>query len=88
MAGLMASGLTTVHQPMRELGAETARQLLRHVEGQADVSLDRVLETQVVIRGSCGCGEQVSDVPATKPATRTGRKTGRATGRAKTTRGS
>jgi LacI family transcriptional regulator len=88
MAGLMASGLTTVHQPMRELGAETARQLLRHVEGQVDVSLDRVLETQVVIRGSCGCGEQVSDVPATKPATRTGKKTGRATGRAKTTRGS
>jgi LacI family transcriptional regulator len=57
MAGLMASGLTTVHQPMRELGAETARLLLRRVEGQADSSHDRVLETQVVIRGSCGCGE-------------------------------
>ncbi|HEY8458336.1 MAG TPA: LacI family DNA-binding transcriptional regulator [Actinopolymorphaceae bacterium] len=56
MAGLAASGLTTVHQPMQELGAETARRLLRHVEGQLDVSLDRVLETQVVIRGSCGCG--------------------------------
>ena len=63
MAGLAASGLTTVHQPMRELGAETARQLLRHVEGQLDISLDRVLETEVVIRGSCGCG---ADVPATK----------------------
>ncbi|WP_020576005.1 LacI family DNA-binding transcriptional regulator [Actinopolymorpha alba] len=57
MAGLLASGLTTVHQPMRELGAETARLLLRHVEGQIDASLDRVLETQVVIRGSCGCGD-------------------------------
>ncbi|MFD2081246.1 LacI family transcriptional regulator [Actinopolymorpha cephalotaxi] len=63
MAGLAASGLTTVHQPMRELGAETARQLLRHVEGDLDVSLDRVLETQVVIRGSCGCGVES---PATK----------------------
>jgi LacI family transcriptional regulator len=93
MAGLMASGLTTVHQPMRELGAETARQLLRHVEGHVEASLDRVLETQVVIRGSCGCGEDASrDAPATKPATRTGRSTGRttkrATGRAQTTRGS
>jgi LacI family transcriptional regulator len=60
MAGLAASGLTTVHQPMRELGAETARQLLRHVEGDLDPSLDRVLETQVVIRGSCGCGADVT----------------------------
>ncbi|MBM7786297.1 LacI family DNA-binding transcriptional regulator [Tenggerimyces flavus] len=59
MAGLMASGLTTVHQPMRELGAETARLLLRHVDGQIDASLDRVIETQVVIRGSCGCGSGV-----------------------------
>jgi LacI family transcriptional regulator len=57
MAGLLASGLTTVHQPMRELGAETARLLLRHVAGQIDSSLDRVLETHLVIRGSCGCGD-------------------------------
>ncbi|GAA4988008.1 LacI family DNA-binding transcriptional regulator [Actinopolymorpha pittospori] len=56
MATLMASGLTTVHQPMRELGRETARLLLRHVDGEVDAALDRVLETQVVIRGSCGCG--------------------------------
>jgi LacI family transcriptional regulator len=59
MAGLMASGLTTVHQPMRELGAETARLLLRHIDRQVDASLDRVIETQVVIRGSCGCGSEV-----------------------------
>ncbi|GAB3425293.1 LacI family DNA-binding transcriptional regulator [Flindersiella endophytica] len=57
MAGLMASGLTTVHQPMRELGAETARLLLGHIDGRIDATLDRVLETQLVIRGSCGCGD-------------------------------
>ena len=58
MSGLMAGGLTTVRQPMRELGAETARLLLRLVDGTLPPSLDRVLETQVVIRGSCGCGDR------------------------------
>ena len=74
MAGLMASGLTTVHQPVRELGAETARLLLRLVQGQSDGSLDRVLETQVVIRGSCGCGDQIE--PARKAGGATGTHAG------------
>lgn len=56
MAGLPVSGLTTVHQPMRELGRETARLLLREIEGGGPAAVDRVLETQLVIRGSCGCG--------------------------------
>ncbi|SEG95559.1 LacI family transcriptional regulator [Nonomuraea solani] len=56
MAGLPVSGLTTVHQPMRELGRETARLLLRDIEGTVPAAVDRVLETQLVIRGSCGCG--------------------------------
>ncbi|MEU8362518.1 LacI family DNA-binding transcriptional regulator [Nonomuraea sp. NPDC048882] len=56
MAGLPASGLTTVHQPMRELGMETARLLLRQIENDTQGAVDRVLETQLVIRGSCGCG--------------------------------
>jgi LacI family transcriptional regulator len=57
MAALMASGLTTVRQPMRALGRETARLLLSHIDGQVDPATDRVLETELVIRGSCGCGE-------------------------------
>ncbi|MFC7587229.1 LacI family DNA-binding transcriptional regulator [Nonomuraea antimicrobica] len=56
MAGLPVSGLTTVHQPMRELGRETARLLLRDIEGSGPTAVDRVLETHLVIRGSCGCG--------------------------------
>ncbi|MFC5823571.1 LacI family DNA-binding transcriptional regulator [Nonomuraea insulae] len=56
MAGLPVSGLTTVRQPMRELGMETARLLLREIEGSGPVAVDHVLETQLVIRGSCGCG--------------------------------
>lgn len=56
MAGLPASGLTTVHQPTRELGSHTAQFLLRRIEGRTESPVDRVLETQLVIRGSCGCG--------------------------------
>lgn len=57
MAGLFASGLTTVHQPMRELGRETARLLLENIDGRSEPVVDRVLETNLVIRRSCGCGD-------------------------------
>jgi LacI family transcriptional regulator len=52
MAGLVAPALTTVRQPIRELAAETARQLLR--AGSAPLE-SRVLPTELVIRRSCGC---------------------------------
>lgn len=58
MAGLVASGLTTVHQPMRTLGAETARLLLGQLGDEPNGALDRVLESQLVVRGSCGCATQ------------------------------
>ncbi|MEV0390656.1 LacI family DNA-binding transcriptional regulator [Nonomuraea sp. NPDC050643] len=56
MAGLPVSGLTTVRQPMRELGAVTAQVLLREIDGSGPAAVDHVLETHLVIRGSCGCG--------------------------------
>lgn len=59
MAGLVGSGLTTVRQPMRELGAESARMLLRQVNDGEEQALDRVLATEVVVRGSCGCAAQL-----------------------------
>ena len=56
MAGLVSPGLTTVRQPIRELAAETARQLLRAVPGPDSAPLQsRVLPTELVVRRSCGC---------------------------------
>ncbi|GAA0909481.1 LacI family transcriptional regulator [Virgisporangium aurantiacum] len=52
MAGLVAPALTTVRQPIRELAAETARQLLRAGSTPPE---NRLLPTELVIRRSCGC---------------------------------
>src|SRR5262249_58629426 len=49
--------LTTVRQPLRELGEECARLLLRRV-GHADTGREAVvLPTTLAIRASCGCTE-------------------------------
>jgi LacI family transcriptional regulator len=56
MAALVSPGLTTVRQPIRELAAETARQLLRAVPGpESAPPQSRVLPTELVVRRSCGC---------------------------------
>lgn len=55
MAGLTEPGLTTVHQPMRELGTQTARTLRQRISGEIDDDVDLVLDTDLVLRGSCGC---------------------------------
>jgi LacI family transcriptional regulator len=56
MAALVSPGLTTVRQPIRELAAETARQLLRAMPGpDSRAPQNRVLPTELVIRRSCGC---------------------------------
>jgi LacI family transcriptional regulator, galactose operon repressor len=56
--------LTTVHQPMRKLGEECVRLLLRRI-GDPDLSPQTVqLETRLIVRQSCGCasdrGEHMS----------------------------
>ena len=47
-------GLTTVRQPMRELGALAARRLHARVTGERSHVAHEVLPTQLVIRASCG----------------------------------
>jgi LacI family transcriptional regulator len=47
-------GLTTVRQPMRELGARAARLLHERIEGDTALPRNDVLPTQLVVRSSCG----------------------------------
>jgi DNA-binding LacI/PurR family transcriptional regulator len=47
-------GLTTVRQPMRELGARAARRLHERLAGDTDEPRHEVLPTQLVQRASCG----------------------------------
>jgi len=54
-------GLTTVRQPVRELGALAAERLHDLVAGRAPATDPTVLPTRPVLRGSCGC-------PDTDPA--------------------
>jgi LacI family transcriptional regulator len=53
MAARMHPPLTTVRQPMHELGRRAARLLFDSVDGRASTSV--VLRTAVVVRESCGC---------------------------------
>ncbi len=53
MAARMHPPLTTVRQPMHELGRRAARLLFDRVDGRASTSV--VLRTTVVVRESCGC---------------------------------
>jgi LacI family transcriptional regulator len=64
MASITTPPLTTVRQPMRELGAATARTLQSCIAGDCDPDLDLVLGTELVLRGSCGCISPPAD-PAT-----------------------
>jgi LacI family transcriptional regulator len=47
-------GLTTVRQPMRELGARAARVLGRRIRGDDGPASHEVLATRLVVRQSCG----------------------------------
>lgn len=62
MSSLVDPGLTTIRQPIRELGATTARLLLSGLAGPGAV-MDTVLATELELRGSCGC-------PTARPARR------------------
>ena len=61
--------LTTVQQPMRELGARAAAMLFALIDG-ADVK-SAVLRTSLVIRESCGCRPQPGGVGQLRAANRT-----------------
>jgi LacI family transcriptional regulator len=48
------AGLTTVRQPMRELGATAARWLQERIAGNPAPVRRQVLQTQLIVRSSCG----------------------------------
>lgn len=62
-ARYVTPGLTTVRQPVRQLGSLAARQLHERITG-GPAQQPGILATEVVIRGSCGCAE-----PGRHPAT-------------------
>lgn len=51
-------GLTTVRQPMRELGAAAARRLHERIRSDRSEARTQVLPTQLVVRRSCGTHAQ------------------------------
>lgn len=59
-------GMTTVRQPVRELGALAAERLHQRVHGAELLAAPRILPTQVIIRGSCGCAARLRDAPPTR----------------------
>lgn len=63
--------LTTVRQPISELGATAFDLLYSMINGESRVGRDVVLPVQVIIRGSCGCpvpAQAGPPVPAAIPA--------------------
>jgi LacI family transcriptional regulator len=55
MAALLTPPLTTVRQPIRELGTRSAQWLLTRIGDAALDPMDLVLTTECIIRRSCGC---------------------------------
>lgn len=51
-------GLTTVRQPVHELGVIAAERLHQRVSGGQPLLEPQILPTEVVIRGSCGCADR------------------------------
>ena len=60
-------GLTTVAQPVRELGGLAATTLHRRLTTGDQEHDPTILPTHIVLRGSCGCPE--TPLPATRPGT-------------------
>ena len=54
-ARYVSPGLTTVRQPIRDLGRLAAEQLHARISGEQPAGAARVLPTHVVVRSSCGC---------------------------------
>jgi LacI family transcriptional regulator len=54
-ARYISPGLTTVRQPIRDVGRIAAERLHGRITGEHLVGTSRVLPTQLVIRSSCGC---------------------------------
>jgi DNA-binding LacI/PurR family transcriptional regulator len=57
-AGLVKPGLTVIHQPGEEMGRLGAQMLFERLGGKKGPPQKVVLETELIIRESCGCSEQ------------------------------
>jgi len=56
--------LTTVGQPIHDLGSRATRRLLERIDSPSLAPATEVLPTQVVIRASCGCRPQAQPIRA------------------------
>lgn len=59
-ASLVSPSLTTVRQPVRQLGTRTAELLLGRISGELRDAPDVVLPTELVVRATCGCASDLS----------------------------
>ena len=67
-ARFVAPSLTTVRQPLWDLGAFAARALLERVRGGRKSAVHEVLPTNLVVRASCGCGpDEGAEPPPYEP---------------------
>ena len=57
-ARYVSPGLTTVRQPLYELGRAAATQLHERITGAFPAPEPRILPTELVLRSSCGCPER------------------------------
>ena len=55
-AGLVNPGLTVVRQPAEEMGRRAAHMLFERIGGKPGPPQSIVLDTELIIRESCGCG--------------------------------
>ena len=55
LTGLIRPPLTTVHQPMEEVGRRAAQSLIEQLEGKVADVRQIELPTELMIRKSCGC---------------------------------
>jgi LacI family transcriptional regulator len=62
-ARYVVPGLTTVRQPVRELGARAADLLHERITGSAVPRSAQVIPTHLVIRSSCGCPPAPPNLP-------------------------
>ena len=70
-------GLTTVRQPVRELGAMAADRLHARITGAVSGFGTEVIPTHLVIRSSCGCPPPPASGPLTPPPRHTKNSTQR-----------
>jgi len=60
-ASLYDPPLTTVHQPIRELGQRSCDRLIARISGPAPRRRIELLPVELVLRGSCGCPPGTSE---------------------------